>query len=203
MDSSPRHLTTDQYEQARTVLSRAFFDYPLMQYTLPDESQRHRGVKSLYGAVLADCLRYGDVDSLDDVSAVACWLRPGTGMPGIIRQFRAGFLTLPFHFGLRGLQRLMAYGGIADKLHHQHAPEHHWYLAAIGVEPERQRQGFASRLLEPRLHQADRDGSICYLDTHLAGNVRLYERHGFRVMWEGPAPGHTLTIWSMRREPPD
>jgi hypothetical protein len=32
-------------------------------------------------------------------------------------------------------------------------------------------------------------------------NVRLYERHGFRVVDEVPIPGTTIPTWFMRRDP--
>lgn len=199
--SAPKQLSKSEFHQARLVLGRAFHDYPLMQYAVPGASRRLRGTTSLYGAILADCLRHGEVFGAGGVSAVACWLPPGTKMPGLARQIRAGLLALPFRFGVRGLRRLLDYDKIATELHHRYAPEPHWYLAAIGVDPDRQRQGLGSRLLEPHLARADREQQACYLDTHLESNVRLYLRHGFRIMWEGPATGHPVTVWSMHREP--
>lgn len=198
--TSVEQLASSQYDRARHVLGRAFHDYPLMQYAMPDAARRLRGTTALYGAILSDCLRHGAVYGADNIAAVACWLPPGTGVPGFVRQLQAGILKLPLGFGLRGTQRLLAYDKIAQRLHHEYAPEPHWYLASLGVEPDRQRQGLGSRLLEPHLAQADRDGHACYLDTHRESNVRLYERHGFHVTWQGTAPGHPVTIWSMRRD---
>ncbi len=194
-------LSTAEYDRARRVLSRAFVDYPLMQYAMPVASRRLRATTSLYGAILSDCLRHGEVFGVAETSAVACWLPPGTDVPGIARQIRAGMIALPFRFGVRGSRRLLDYDKIAVELHHRYAPEPHWYLAAIGVDMDRQRQGLGSQLLKPQLARADREGHVCYLDTHRESNVRLYERYGFRVMWEGPAPGHPVTVWSMRRDP--
>jgi hypothetical protein len=39
------------------------------------------------------------------------------------------------------------------------------------------------------------------LATNLKRNVRLYERHGFRVVDEVPLPGRTIPTWIMRRHP--
>lgn len=198
--SQVERLTTAQYERARLVLGRAFLDYPLMRYAMPDDARRLRATTSLYGAILSDCLSHGEVFGTAGCAAVACWLPPGTTVPGLARQLRAGIAALPFRFGVRGLRRLLDYDRVAVELHHRYAPEPHWYLAAIGVDTDRQRQGLGSRLLEPQLARADREGIPCYLDTHRESNVRLYERHGFRVTWEGPAPGHPVTVWSMRRD---
>lgn len=198
---APQRLSKAEFHQARTVLGRAFLDYPLMQYAVSGASRRLRGTTSLYGAILTDCLQHGEVFGAGGAAAVACWLPPGTEMPGFARQVRAGLLALPFRFGPRGMRRLLDYDKIATELHHRYAPEPHWYLAAIGVDPDRQRQGLGSRLLEPQLARADHQQQACYLDTHRESNVQLYLRHGFRVMWEGPAPGHTVTVWSMYREP--
>lgn len=199
--SAIERLSKAEFDQARTVLGRAFLEYPLMQYAVSDTAARLRGTTSLYGAILSDSLQHGEVFAAGGVAAVACWLPPGTGMPGLARQIRAGLLALPFRFGVRGLKRLLDYDKIAAELHHRYAPEPHWYLASIGVDPDRQRQGLGSRLLELHLARADREGQACYLDTHRESNVWLYQRHGFQVMWEGTAPGHPVKVWSMYRQP--
>ena len=87
-------------------------------------------------------------------------------------------LGLPFHFGPATFRRLLAYDAVTQRLHHQHAPMPHWYLAAIGVEPAYQGRGLGSALMRPILNRADGQHVACYLETHREDNVRLYERHG-------------------------
>ncbi len=185
----------------RMVLARAFHDYPLLQYAVTDSSRRFRASLSLYGSLLRDALRLGHVDTTPEVAGVACWLPPGVGPMTFFRQIRSGMASLPFHLGIVGTRKLIVYDDWSVRLHHQYAPEPHWYLLALGVDTDRQGQGVGSGLINPQLQQADRDGVACYLDTHLEKNVRLYQKHGFVVMWTGTPAGHPVPIWSMRREP--
>ncbi len=194
-------LAAHEYTSARTALGRAFFDYELMVYALAEPAPRAAAVEMLYGAILSDCYRYGQVHTTDKVAGAACWLPPGVPVPGLWRQVRAGLVVLPWKFGRRGMQRLLAYDEIARALHHEFAPKPHWYLAALGVSPEFQGQGVGSDLIRPILEQADREQMPCYLDTHRERNVQLYERHGFQIGRRVVPDGHPVPVWGMFRPP--
>ncbi len=193
-------LQPSGYDRARTALARAFFDYNLMVYAAPNDRRRGPGVACVYGAILWDCLRYGEVSVTRDVVGAACWLPPASDFT-LARQIAAGMLKLPLHFGLRGFNRLVAYDNVARKLHHQYAAEPHWYLAAIGVEPQQQGKGVGGALMQPILQRADAARLACYLETHRESNVRLYQRHGFEISCHSTVPGHPLPIWAMLRKP--
>ena len=171
-----------------------------MVYAASDADWRTAGVTALYGAILGDCFRWGEVYVTHDVKGAACWLPPGRTTTTLIRQIRSGMLRLPFRFGIAGFNRLLAYDAMARKLHHSDAPARHWYLAAIGVEPEHQGQGIGGALMQPILARADAQGLPCYLETHREANVRLYERHGFKVTSMCDVPGHPIPVWAMLRD---
>lgn len=63
---------------------------------------------------------------------------------------------------------------------HPEAP--HWYLALLGVEPEQQRRGYGSGLMEPVLRECDCNAQLAYLESSNPDNIPFYERHGFKVM---------------------
>lgn len=182
-------------------LARAFFDYALMAYALPDEERRARGVAALYDALLSDSWRHGEVYVTDDGAGVACWLPPGRVHMTTFRQLRAGMLSVPLRFGPTGFRRLLAYDAIGRAMHRAQAPMPHWYLAAIGVAPERQGQGVAGTLMQPVLQRADAAGLPCYLETHRELNVRIYEKHGFNLLRRAAPRGHQIPIWTMLRPP--
>jgi ribosomal protein S18 acetylase RimI-like enzyme len=87
----------------------------------------------------------------------------------------------------------------AQALHDRFAPEPHWYLAQLGVEPAQQRQGIASRLLAPMLSYLDAQALPGYLETENEANVAFYERRGFRVVAVDASLPAGLHIWAMRR----
>jgi len=180
-------------------MGRAFLDYNLMAYAKPD--QRLAAVTSLYGAILKDCFSHGEVYAYGSCTGVAAWLPPACPAPTFFRQARAGMLAIPWHFGLRGFRILDAYDKVARRLHHDHAPMRHWFLAAIGVDAGHQGQGIGSALMRPMLERADREGLHCWLDTHQESNVRLYQRHGFIVAERVELPGHPIPVYGMLRPP--
>ena len=194
-------LEAAQHQRARTALARAFFDYELMVYAAPDARRRKSGVTALYGAVLNDCFRWGEVYVTRDGTGAACWLPPEAAQMSFMRQIRSGMLQLPFRFGLAAFNRLLAYDAMTEKLHHEHASAPHWYLSVIGVEPERQGQGVGGALMQPILVRADAENIACYLETHREPNVRLYERHGFEVVCRADVPGHRVPVIAMLRKP--
>jgi ribosomal protein S18 acetylase RimI-like enzyme len=53
---------------------------------------------------------------------------------------------------------------------------------ALGVEPDRQRQGVGGALLEAACARCAASGGLCALETEVPENVRFYEGHGFRVI---------------------
>jgi ribosomal protein S18 acetylase RimI-like enzyme len=194
-------LESANYRRAETALARAFFEYNLMVYAAPDPVRRRAGIEALYGAILWDCFRWGEVSVTRSGTGAACWLPPERARITLRRQIRAGMLRLPFRFGLNAFRRLLPYDAITQRLHHEHAHMPHWYLAAIGVEPEHQGQGVGGALMQPILDRADGERRACYLETHREANVRLYERHGFEVVCRADVPGHPVPVWAMLRKP--
>lgn len=192
-------LSPSEFEPARLTLGQAFENYALMTYARPKAEGRLEAVTSLYGSILWDCLRWGEVYAAADFAGVACWLPPGHTFPGPLRFIRSGMLRLPWLFGWTGFRHLQAYGHAAHTLHHEHAPGRHWYLAAIGVRPQDQCQGVARQLVAPILARADQESLPCYLDTHVETNVTIYKRLGFVVVANAVPRGHTLPIWGMIR----
>jgi hypothetical protein len=168
--------------------------------TYAKAEDRLEAVTSLYGSILWDCLRWGEVYATSDLAGVACWLTPGQTTPGLLRLIQSGMLRLPWLFGWRGFRRLQIYGDQSDKLHHKFAPGAHWYLWAIGVRPQDQGNGIAGQLVAPVLARADRESFPCYLDTHVETNVNLYKRLGFEVASKTTPEGHPLPLWGMVRQ---
>ncbi|MFH1626439.1 MAG: GNAT family N-acetyltransferase, partial [Pseudomonadota bacterium] len=76
----------------------------------------------------------------------------------------------------------------------------HWYLWIVGVEPQSQGKGYASKLLRPMLTRIDKDGLPCYLETLDERNVPIYEHLGFKVVDESTVPNTSITNWAMLRE---
>jgi hypothetical protein len=66
----------------------------------------------------------------------------------------------------------------------------------IGVLPAYQGQGIGSALVRPVLAEADMEDLPCFVETVQPHNQPLYERHGFRLVYdhvEPPNEGMKLT----------
>lgn len=80
-------------------------------------------------------------------------------------------------------------------------PDAAWYLSIVGVAPAAQGKGIGAELLAPTLAEADKEGSVCFLETFTPRNLRFYERIGFQRFASHlePVTGSEYVI--MRRTP--
>jgi ribosomal protein S18 acetylase RimI-like enzyme len=79
-----------------------------------------------------------------------------------------------------------------------HPAEPHWYLSTLGVDPNRQREGFGNELLRSWLENTDRNGDNAYLESDTEENVEFYSRAGFEPAGELDILG--ARIWQMWRK---
>jgi GNAT superfamily N-acetyltransferase len=179
--------------------ARAFQDDPLGKWLVPDESQRLARQSRYFRRILTYALRYGETWTTPDATAAASWAPPGKRPFSFWRLVRSGLIWAPFDFGPGGLSRLSAVDGLSDELRSRYAPKPHWYLMLLFTEPERQRQGLASAVLQPVFDRADRMGAACYLETMTEYDVHFYEKRGFKVAWEGEVPRGGPRMWTMVR----
>jgi len=186
-----------QHRQSRLaaeVLTRAFLSEPFCEYAFPDEQERQEGLLSMFAGSVSTGFRFGEVYATPpNVSGVSIWIAPGRfseirppAVAGPERQDPDARLSRVIH--------------ALSELHHRHVPEPHWYLMVIGVDPDRQRQGIGTALIDPVLRRADSGGLPCFLETSKESNISFYERRGFRVVEHVTVDG-LLDSWGMVRDP--
>jgi ribosomal protein S18 acetylase RimI-like enzyme len=73
------------------------------------------------------------------------------------------------------------------------------YLGSLGVDPDFQRRGVGTALLDRWLAELDRDTVGAYLETDGRQTVGFYQHRGFEVAGETDVLG--VRIWRMRRPP--
>jgi len=196
------HLGARQVKAAGEMLGRAFFDNPMSVYLLPDEAKRLRPLSWMFGRSTRYGHLYGEVyTTADAVEGVAVWLSPASPPMNRERVTSAGMASMPQKLGPEAYQRLMAMRSHFDELRRRDAPEPHWYLWVLGVDPPRQGQGVGGALLQPVLAQADTEGLPCYVETDKERNVPFYRKHGFEVVVEDDLPGGGMHYWTMKRPP--
>ncbi len=193
-------LKPNQTSQAGQMLGRAFFDDPLMQYILPDESRRLAPLTWFMGRGARYGQLYGEVHTTAQAEGAAVWFPPGHASMTPFGMARAGMLLAPIRLGLGAFGRFMGATNHVEELHKRDMPQDHWYLLILGVDPPRQGQGVGGALIAPVLARADASAVPCYLETTKERNVAFYRKHGFDVVVEGDMPKGGPHFWTMKRE---
>jgi ribosomal protein S18 acetylase RimI-like enzyme len=196
----PVQLEVAQRGQAAELLARAFHNDPTYRLVIPEEEKRAKVLLWLFDRVVHYALLYGEVHTSPALEGVVCWLPPGETHLALGRVVRSGLYATPLKMGLAAYRRFDTYMSYADELHRRCAPESHWYLWAIGVDPSSQGRGIGGSLLERVLVRTSEDGTLCYLETGMERNLRFYEKHGFKVVGEGTVPGLGIQVWAMLRD---
>jgi ribosomal protein S18 acetylase RimI-like enzyme len=199
---APMPLDPSQVDEAAHVLVRSFAADPGLCFVLPDQADRDQLGPLLARAAIRYTLRCGaPLVTPDLVRGVALWFPPDAPAPTDTDLAETGLAAVPEHIGPDAWQRFQRLLDHLDALHPRYAPEPHWYLAMLGVDPAWQRQGIGEALLQPVFAVADRDGRCCYLEAPTEGNAHYYERRGFQVLAETDVPDSDVHVWLMRREP--
>lgn len=186
---------------AAETLARAFSDYTLLRTYFPDKSRREQVARYFFLVPVYLGLSQGEAYATSErFEGVAVWLPSGRYPVSSWGLMRAVPLPVLFSFGRHGGAKLGRVGRHLDATHRRLAPFPHWYLQVLGVAPEHQGQGHASRLLRPVLARLDAEHARCYLETLNEPNVRMYEHFGFKVVERDPIPGTDFVSWAMLRE---
>jgi len=215
MSTTIERLTKPDLPEAAAVLAAALHDEPGFVSVIPDPRLRGDVMGALFRILVRDAFPLGNVwvaKGNGRIVGTAVWYAPGDFPMTLLRQLRLVPVMLPLLRYGRGMVSNL--GRMEGNAKAAFPKEPCWYLAALGVDPDRQGQGIGSRLMETALAEIDGGGAVgraargaargaAYLETGEAINVRFYECHGFDVresaLQLAPPPGPTH--WTMWRPP--
>lgn len=186
---------------AAAVLGRAFHNNPLEVFLFPDEAVRKRVTPYFFETVLRYGVMFGEVYAPSEKpEAVAMWLPSEYALmdPGLMK--KAPGAEFHAQAGPEAAARLRSIHEFNAARHEKNAPFKHWYLSFIGVDPDCQGKGLASRLIKPMLARLDADNMPCYLETQTEENVMLYKHYGFGLLEQYVVPGTDFTLYAMLRK---
>jgi ribosomal protein S18 acetylase RimI-like enzyme len=191
-------LADRQIAEASRMLARAFQDDPAWEWVVPSAERR--------AALLPWLFRMNfEVTEAEawvtDGAMAGCsrWLPPGRPQIHVGPMLRA-LVATPLR-AREATSRFFAYGRAVEALRAAAVPEPHWYLAGIGVDPSRRRNGIGGALMQPGIGHSAADRVPCALLTNNEANLDFYAGHGFEVVREGRTPEDGPHAWMMRREP--
>jgi ribosomal protein S18 acetylase RimI-like enzyme len=199
---APVRLSPERLGEAAAVMGRAVVDDPLFVYILPDAELRVSGVPPMMEMFLRLGLTHGEVwVTPPPIRGVACWLSPAHPTTTEADRDAAGWREVGAAWGQEAVDRFQAFLGDRDGAVSSLAPQPHWHLTWLGVEPGQQGQGIGSTLVRQMTTRADAEGVACWLFTFAARNVPVYEHLGFHVTRDTLLPSSGLRLWVMARPP--
>lgn len=196
-------LGAEQEAAAGELAARAFQDDDLFEWVEPDPAQRAAFLVPFMTALVRRSRRLAvALATAPALEGVSLWKGPDLRELSPEQLAMTGLDRIPEWLDAAALARFDAVFDPIEAALADDVPEPCWYLGVLAVEPGRQGRGLGSRLMEPILARADREGHAVTLETAKARNLPLYRRHGFEVLreLEPPAPGGP-TVWTMRRPP--
>jgi GNAT superfamily N-acetyltransferase len=178
------------------TLARAFLDDPLLCHLLRDEATREEKLPPLFKLLFKLGLPHGACDVTGGYEGAALWRPPNRWHIPIWQYLTNGAAFLGI-FGAGGAAHVM---GAMDFIEQRHPHEPHWYLQAIGTDPDKQGKGYGGVLMRHRLAVVDAAGEPAYLESSKPSNIPIYQSFGFELTGEITLPNGP-TIYPMWRQP--
>lgn len=201
--------STDLIEAAARLLARAFLSDPLILYM-----NRQRPVsEDFMMAWMRPIVRYGfqcgqvwlakSSEQSADPIGVCLFLGPDRPYVSTYGMVKYGMYRLPLDWPIGNCLRAVWGTRQFSGLQKRFAPERHYYLLALGVEPEFCGKGHGRKLVAELTRRARTDDVPIYLETTHESNLAFYGRLGFRVVGEVIASEKEpkLKVWSLLWNP--
>ena len=178
-ETRARRASWADAEPLSQMLGRAFHDDPLLVHLLKDESKRPARLPRLFKLLFKLGLPFGACDVTAGYESAAIWRPPGKWNIPIWQYVTNG----PEFLGLFGADALHVMG-IMDHVEKVHPREPHWYLQAIGTDPDKQGKGYGGVAMRHQLAVADEQRLPAYLESSKEKNIPIYASFGFEVTGE-------------------
>lgn len=192
-----RKVTPEDRKQLTAAMARAFDDDPIANWFAAQDKRRARRIYDFMDVAYRITAPTNELYTTDALQGGAYWSPPGKWKMGMLQQL----MLLPAMIRTSTFRRVPAIMGGLNAIEKKHPHEPHYYLLALGVEPDLQGHGIGTQLMAPVLERCDKERVPAYLESSKERNVPLYERNGFKVTEELVVPNGGPKIWLMWRDP--
>ena len=154
-------LSPDQAKSAGEIVARAFQDYPVSVYLLPDASKRLKLQKTTFWFSVLYGIHYLEAFTTSPkLEGVAIWEPPRKKFEIPIKLIRTNLLIaglrLIFDVKLTTIKKSFPLVRCLESAHKRNAPFPHWYLQLLGVDPKAQGKGYGSILMRAMIKRIDK-----------------------------------------------
>ncbi|HWE30782.1 MAG TPA: GNAT family N-acetyltransferase [Polyangia bacterium] len=194
-----RRANGDELDRVGAVLARAFQNDPMWRWALGRDAvdDRRARLRRFFDAIARIMhARHELTFTAGDFAGAAVWMPPDQWRFSLVDEARMAPAVLA-SFGAAGTVRLLK---LLVGVERAHLREPHYYLFAIGADPEHQGRGVGSALLAPMLARCDDEKLPAYLESSNPQNIPFYRRHGFVPTGELRF-GDGAVVTPMRRDP--
>jgi GNAT superfamily N-acetyltransferase len=199
--SNPILLSEVQIKPASQIVSRAFFDDPLMLYLFPKPKDRKSKLRLMMELLIRIGMKCGvvHVSSLD-LEGIAIWFPSNKAKITPLMGLLNGGFSYFFKLGIKTVRKQNRIYNFIYTKHKKLLPSYHWYLSIIAINPVYQGMGFSRILLSSMFSQIDKQNISYFLDTNNKENIPIYKRFGFRILEEYQIPDTNVINWAMIRD---
>jgi ribosomal protein S18 acetylase RimI-like enzyme len=169
-----------EYKDKRLVvdiLSKSFDSNKSVNYVVKQDGQRKDRIRSLMGYSFNTCLVSGEIWISDDNLACALLLFPD--------QKKTSLQTILWDLDLAanaiGVTRVFDVLKRESQIKKNHPRCLFTYLWFIGVDPQAQKRGVGSKLLNEVIDMNANKKRPIYLETSVTNNLSWYKKFGFEV----------------------
>ncbi|MDP4203744.1 MAG: GNAT family N-acetyltransferase [Bacteroidota bacterium] len=173
----------------KKVLTESFKNDPCIQW-LTAQSRHRNKLDVIMDYTIDETLENGYIYVTEDNSAVAMW--KNEAKERFTWNFIKRNLIFLFKMGVPCVIRNLK--SKADSCRQFPKRQKYWYLYTIGVLPEAQGKGLASKLMNPVIEKCKHLHLPLFLETANTRNVEIYRKKGF-VVTETLAHGSTTLFY--------
>lgn len=192
-----RAVVSDDVVALSACLARAFDEDPVSRFLFPRQKSRKSRLERYFSFQISHAfLTEGEAWTTDDLAGASLWLpavRQPPSLAEALSQLAAAVRIIGWQTS-RAFQLLSLLEKARPK-----APHH--YLATIGTDPLRQREGVGTALMVGVLERLDKEAMPCYLESSREENLAFYGGLGFQVTAEVGGRRGLPRIWLMWRDP--
>jgi ribosomal protein S18 acetylase RimI-like enzyme len=192
-------LGKQDIDQCTDSMAKAFYDYPMFQHILADKLN-HENIKTFLRFLITYSILYAESYAYSkEKEGIVLFTEFKNYKFNMIRSIRSGILPL-MKIGSDAGKRFNEFDRFTMETHKRLMKKNHQYIILLGVDPDKQGQGYGGRLMLPVLKLAEEKGQSCYLETHGEKNVSFYNKLGFKVISEDVLPGTDIVQYAMVKE---